>query len=50
MHEALDRCGAGAGRMLVNAPAATAGGSALEKIKPDPKLRTKSQIVAELVI
>ena len=29
-------------RMLVSAPAAIAGGSALEKIKPDAKLRTKS--------
>ena len=32
------------------APAATAGGKAVEKIKPDAKLRTKSQSAAEAAI
>ena len=35
--------------MLVSAPAAIAGGNALEKMKPEAKLRTKSQIVDEPV-
>ena len=34
-------------RMLVSAPAATAGGSDVVKMKPEAKLRMKSQIVAE---
>jgi hypothetical protein len=34
-------------RMLVNAPAATAGGSDVMKMKPEAKLRMKSQIVAD---
>ena len=34
-------------RMLASAPAATAGGSAVVKMKPDAKLRTKSHNAAE---
>ena len=34
-------------RMLASAPAATAGGSEVVKMKPEAKLRMKSQIVAE---
>ena len=33
--------------MLASAPAATGGGSAVVKMKPDAKLRTKSQSAAE---
>jgi hypothetical protein len=33
--------------MLVSAPAATAGGSDVVKMKPEAKLRMKSQIVAD---
>ena len=34
-------------RMLANAPAATAGGSEVVKMKPEAKLRMKSQSVAD---
>ena len=34
-------------RMLVSAPAATAGGSEVVKMKPEAKLRMKSQIVLD---
>ena len=36
--------------MLASAPAATAGGSAVVKMKPEAKLRTKSHIAAEPAI
>ena len=37
-------------RMLARAPAATAGGSAVVKMKPEAKLRTKSHSAAEPAI
>ena len=36
--------------MLAAAPAATAGGSEVVKMKPEAKLRTKSQSLAEPVM
>ena len=36
--------------MLASAPAATAGGTEVVKMKPEAKLRTKSHIAAEPAI